>query len=242
MAIFRTTLISNLAALSIGLLLVGCNSIGIHPTGDEYEQTHTVSDINAMDLWGAGELTLENGNRDELVIIAQEKVHQNLEVYVRNNTLHVGPKKGVHFRLSGNQKIQYILIRDNIEKIELSGATTLIAPDYSVGRMAIDASGASELDIQLNTGTLTLDGSGATDGYISGTADDFYVDISGASDINAIDFKVKTATIEVSGASTMRVNVSDLLDVSASGASDVTYLGQPRVRINTSGASNVNAE
>ncbi len=66
------------------------------------------------------------------------------------------------------------------------------------------------------------------------------MDASGSSDVDLSDFPVADAGIDASGASTVTVNPSGRLDVEASGASNVYYLGEPSLgTIDTSGASSV---
>ena len=66
-------------------------------------------------------------------------------------------------------------------------------------------------------------------------------DVSGASNLNLESFPVNDATVTVSGASHAVVNPSGTLNVDASGASSLQYIGNPNLgTINTSGASTVN--
>ena len=66
------------------------------------------------------------------------------------------------------------------------------------------------------------------------------IDASGATDVNLADFPVNHANVEASGASDVPVNASGRLDVDASGASHVYYLGSPRLgKVDTSGGSSI---
>jgi hypothetical protein len=63
-------------------------------------------------------------------------------------------------------------------------------------------------------------------------------DVSGASRLNLGDFKVNDADVTLSGASSGTVNTGGRLDANLSGASKLSYIGEPTVGdINTSGAS-----
>jgi hypothetical protein len=75
---------------------------------------------------------------------------------------------------------------------------------------------------------------------LEGRGQDLLLDVSGASHANLEEFTVQDAALDVSGASEVIVNVNGDLNVSASGASDVTYVGSPRLGdIETSGASSI---
>ena len=59
-------------------------------------------------------------------------------------------------------------------------------------------------------------------------------------DIDLSGFAVADATVDVSGSSTVTVKPRGRLDVDASGASEVFYLGEPTLgKIDTSGSSSV---
>ena len=51
--------------------------------------------------------------------------------------------------------------------------------------------------------------------------------VQGASSLRAFDFKVRNAVIEVNGASSAKVNVTDHLEMEEGIASDIDYKGNP---------------
>ena len=66
------------------------------------------------------------------------------------------------------------------------------------------------------------------------------IDASGASSVDLGGFPVNDANVEASGASNVTVNARGKLDVNASGASHVYYLGSPTLgKVDTSGASSI---
>ena len=65
-------------------------------------------------------------------------------------------------------------------------------------------------------------------------------DASGASTIDAENLKVEDADVEASGASSATVSATNDLKVDASGASKISYNGEPKsIKQNSSGASSV---
>jgi len=124
-------------------------------------------------------------------------------------------------------------------KIKLSGASD-IRGDVDVGYLAIDISGASDYKGQLVAKSLSLDASGASNIELNGKVDDLSVIISGASDAKLYNLISKGAIVNASGASTVNVNVSELLKAEASGASSINYKGDAKVQeMKNSGASSI---
>ncbi|MCK5279804.1 MAG: DUF2807 domain-containing protein, partial [Cyclobacteriaceae bacterium] len=66
--------------------------------------------------------------------------------------------------------------------------------------------------------------------------------VSGASTLNAYDFKVNETEVETHSASSARVYASDHLVIKTHGASNVTYKGNADVEIEKGGSSSVRKE
>ena len=92
----------------------------------------------------------------------------------------------------------------------------------------------------IEAGDASFDLSGSSDATLTGSGQDVTIDVSGASKIDLAEFPVADAKVDASGASQVTVNPSGRLDVNASGASHVYYLGSPSLgTIDTSGSSTV---
>ena len=92
----------------------------------------------------------------------------------------------------------------------------------------------------IEAGNARFDLSGASQVTLNGSAQGVTIDASGASQADLSRFQAASANVEASGASSVTVNPSGRLDVDASGASKVYYLGNPTLgTVNTSGASTI---
>ena len=78
---------------------------------------------------------------------------------------------------------------------------------------------------------------------LDGSAGDVDLNFSGASRATLPDFLIDNADVNFSGASSGTVNVSDSLDVLLSGASRLSYIGEPTFdNIDISGTSTITKE
>jgi hypothetical protein len=124
-------------------------------------------------------------------------------------------------------------------KINLSGASDLKG-DIKAGTLLADLSGASSFKGKIQANALSIEGSGACDFEASGSGDDVIVDVSGASNVKMYDYLVKGASVEASGASSVKLNVSGILKPHATGASSIDYKGTAIIKeMHSSGASSV---
>jgi hypothetical protein len=122
--------------------------------------------------------------------------------------------------------------------IDLSAATagTLVGFD-SGADMTATLSGASSLSGQIQAGKFSAVALGASRFRMSGNAGQLNADLSGASAFDGLLFYTNSATAVVSGASTLKINVNQSLEVTVTGASSVIYRGSPLVQANVSGGS-----
>ena len=75
---------------------------------------------------------------------------------------------------------------------------------------------------------------------LTGSGGNLTLDASSSSDADLSQFPVVNASMDVSGASSVTVNASGILNVDASSASIVYYLGNPSLgEIDTSSAASV---
>ena len=121
--------------------------------------------------------------------------------------------------------------------IEVSGAGGMTY-DGDSDVLEVDLSGASSLKCDGKHSTTDIKCSGASKAELKGKGNYAEYDCSGASSINAEDFSVKKAEVELSGASSLKATVSDELNYNVSTASKLTYYGDP-VLYNKSSSSNV---
>lgn len=119
-------------------------------------------------------------------------------------------------------------------KIEGSGASSVSA-ELECGETEIELSGASKGNISGKFADLDIDCSGASKAVVEGTAVEANYHASGASSINAENLEASEVDVEVSGASSAKVNATKVLEVESSGASSCSYVDNGNIRIKYDG-------
>lgn len=121
--------------------------------------------------------------------------------------------------------------------LDLSGAASVTLTGSGT-TMDGELSGASKFSLEGNYDNCGLECSGAANLRMSGKGDTFELEGSGACDINAKDYAVKSAFVELSGASKAKVNVAEVLQIDVDRACKLTYYGSPEIR-NISADNNI---
>jgi hypothetical protein len=231
---------------------------------DENVQVRKLPNFTSIRVSNAIELFISQSNKTEVAVSAKSDEYRNriitevvggtliirmadnynkwwkwgnedyrVKAYVSVNELYALTASG-----ATNIKIVNGLSSEKL-KINLSGASDLKG-DIKASTLMTELSGASNFKATVQAGAFSVKGSGACDIQVSGSGDDLIVEVSGASSVKMYDYLVKGASVEASGASNIKVHVSDMLKAQASGASSIDYKGTASVKEQRStGASSI---
>ncbi len=211
-------------ALSIGLIFsTNCGVVsfknlgGVQGSGTSKTETRKVADFSKIDASGAINVEVSVQQDFSVEVQADDNLLANIKTEVSGDTLKIYSED----RISPKTRINVKISMPEIEGLEVSGASNGKISNVKADSLELKASGASKIKID-------------------GTAKDLEADASGASTLDAENLKVEDVDIEASGASSATVSASNDLKIDASGASKISYVGEPKnIKQNSSGASSV---
>jgi hypothetical protein len=190
---------------------------GVKGSGNVQTEKRGVADFRAIEVGGVFEVEVIAQKEFSVEVEADDNLLQFIKTEVRGGTLEISTEK----RISTKERIRIRISAPDIESVQVSGASKLSLANLKNDSLKVDASGASKIKIDGETGNLE-------------------VELSGASKLDAENLKSENVNVDGSGASSASVNVSGDLKADLSGASKVTYTGSPRnLEKSTSGASSV---
>jgi len=229
-----------LVLVGVMILLSGCITVGgVRGTGSMASRDFEVEDFNAFDIGGGYQVTWRQGDSVAVTVEMQENLFDYLRVSVRGDTLYIDSSRSFNITSSSNRPRVYIYT-PYLEMVSFSGAVSGSDWDTIYGEsFSINASGAANLDIELEVEELDIELSGAGDITLSGSAHIVDISASGAAEISAEDLETRETSISLSGAGSVDIAVSDHLSVDLSGAGRVRYIGNPTIDQSISGAGRV---
>ena len=177
--------------------------------------------FHSIVLKGNYEVYISQGSDSQLEIKGNRK---SLETWVDGGVLYV---EGSSKIWKGGDAVLYIQV-DELRSLVSAGAIEIHTKGMISGKeLILELAGASEASLDLDYRKLRMETAGATEVDLRGSA--LYADYKtvGASEINAIEFKVRSLGIETAGASELEVFVTDEMKVKARGASEIRYRGNP---------------
>jgi hypothetical protein len=234
-----------LFAPQLGLATSGGNWLNSLPfmwggapgSGRVVTETRPVSNFDAVSFSSFGEVVIQQGEAEALVVEAEDNVLAEIRAEVRNGRLsigyadengwpHVRPTKPVRFTLT---------VKD-LQDLDLSGAGDVTVQALTVDTLHVALSGAGSLACEaLTVDSLNVRLSGAGSITASGTAKRLEARLSGVGSLKASDLQSGTADIAVSGVGSGSVWATESLEAHISGLGSVQYYGQPRVTEDVSG-------
>ncbi len=253
--IFTLVLISLILSVPV---LAGCVRVSLsEKAGPMTTRYYNYTDFTGIDVGHAFEVTVTQSDNYSISITAGENAFEHLDVYKDGSTLVIGVNTWV---INWFVSPKLTITMPVLTELELSGACKGSASGFrSSNDLGVHLSGASELDLDMETGDFfaELSGaskitgrliasssdfelSGASRAILTGLGGDINIDGSGASNADLLDFAVANASVDLSGASRATINVNGVLDVSLSGASSLEYSGSPSMgEMDISGASSI---
>jgi len=207
-------------------------------TGDFVKEERAVSGFTSLDIGGAFQVYLSQGDQEKLVIEADKDEMREIVTEVVGNKLMISTKAGWPDRL---HEMSVYLTFKSLDYIDFSGAVEVEGENaLSFNNLEMDVSGAAEIDMELKAENFDAEFSGASEIEFRGTCKTGYIEISGASEFDAEGLEFQDLTIELSGASDAKICATGKLNIDASGASSIRYKGNPpNISVDESGASSV---
>ena len=173
-------------------------------------------DLNAMDVsTRKGVLTVQykpiKMSKDQNPVINREVV----TVTVTMPVLKKGEfRKMARFAIEGFSRSEFVEL--------MAGSQATGSADLTTSRMKLSLDGQSSMTVRGETGQLEAR-------------------LQGQSGLMAYDLKTRSASVVADGMSKAEVSVTDALQATANGSSQVMYKGQPTVKVSENGESTIKA-
>lgn len=219
---------------------VSCKQF-IRGSGNVISEERDVSGFNKVSVSGSGNLYIEQGDVESLTIEAEDNIIPLIEAKVSGNTLKIGLKTGASISLS--KGIKYYLKVKDLESIQGSGSGSIYCEALEADSLSIKTSGSRKVEISdLKTKDIKIDSSGSGNITLSGSTESQDIETSGSTKYFGEELVSKICVIDSSGSGDLVVNVSDSLDINASGSVKITYIGNPSIDQKTSGSASINSK
>ena len=256
----RKTVILVLLTIGIFVGFASCSSIynntnTIKGDGNIVALEETLSTFEEMSVCGSAEVNFYTSSEYRAVIAIDSNLLEHVDVYTKNNTLHIGMKNGSY----SITKYTVDVYCPHIKKVSVSGSGSFLCADKMVVQTfdaKISGSGKIKGTFTCNNFSSSISGSGKVVGQVDCT--DFSSNVSGSGDVtfkgnctnstlkiagsgsfNGNEFETSNANISISGSGTVHICVGNYLKANIAGSGKIKYRGSPKIDVSTSGTGSI---
>jgi len=218
----------------------GCTSTTMQiviPEGSVISRTYQTEDFSAVDIHGGvWEVVFRQSENYSATVEINENLLDHFSLSVQRGLLTASFDIGIGFDENISSVSRIYVYAPYIESLSLSGTITAIDWDtIHAQNFAIDSGGVVNIDIMLEVENIAIDVRGVANIELSGRADTADISMTGSGSLLAFDLQTRDTQINVSGAGTANIAVSENLYATANGTSRILYRGNPTVIQNISG-------
>jgi len=186
---------------------------------------------------GIGNLIIEQGDEESLVVEADDNIIGLIETEVRGDKLHIGFKRGVN--VVPTSRIKFYLTVVDLDRIDLLGLGDIDCDRFETDDLEFNISGSGDIEFKITAESIETNVSGLGNINLLGKVDSHKIRISGSGKYDAEELESKDCEVEISGLGSATVNASDNLDIEINGAGNVYYKGDPHVSQHISGLGRI---
>jgi phage shock protein PspC (stress-responsive transcriptional regulator) len=237
--LFSTPIVIGLVTVWIILLSAGgVIGTGLYPELQNKMRVHMnkekefkVGEFKNIDLGGAFDVEIVQGNEYKVVAVGDQFALDQLTVQVENDTLTADRSKPFQICfLCFHRSPKLIITTPSVEDMSFSGATDVYIDSLIQENVKINLTGGSNFEIgMIQVKNLDINSHGASSIELAGETDELNVELSGASGMNALGLRTKKVFANLSGASDAELYVIEELKAKLSGASNLSYEGNPKI-------------
>jgi phage shock protein PspC (stress-responsive transcriptional regulator) len=207
------------------------------PVADNDPETHTeaqedfdFTNFTEIDINGAYDLDIRKGDKFAVEFTGSSDVKNFYEVSQEENKLNITFNGDWADQFFKSEKVKIKITLPKLERLEARGLGKVEIDNFDSDELRLDISGKIKAFGKVNTEEITINLSGASELELEGKSKTMEASVDGASTFSAYDFIVKDATVEVHGASSAKVNVTESLDMEERYASKIKYKGNPKIK------------
>jgi Protein of unknown function (DUF2807). len=167
---------------------------------------------------GFDKILLKEGDSESVKLELSGIDPDKIETEVKDGTLKIGTKKGLHSRYKATVTVTY----RNLKGVANSGSTDVEALGTISGEsFSLASSGSGDFKGEFDVRKLHIAISGSSDMQLFGKASEQDIAISGSGDVDASKLKGSSAKVAISGSGDVRLNVDGKVKTAVSGSGRV---------------------
>ena len=192
-----------------------------------------LADFNQIEISGKFDLRILRQDHYSVELNGPEHEKEQYTVRRSGETLIIDFNRNKNFDWDVKgltlEEMKITITMPTIEKIEAVGLGNIRFEDFTSDDLEIEVRGPVKIRGEINAHNLIIKLTGKSEADLSGNTNNLNARIEFASRLRAYHLQAQDAFVEVSGASSAKVNVSGTLEMDEGVASDIDYRGNPQI-------------
>ena len=242
-SLHKNLIMRNILFLSLILLITAsCNistSKRVKGNGQLMTKDRSVQPAQSVKVVGFIDVELVKDDAFKVTVVADENLHNYIEVKNDEGWLIVKPKNNVNIKTMNPVKVFIHL--SELDRLTLAGSGNVrgVGKLTNESDMQLAILGSGDVDVALNCPVVEAKITGSGNCRITGETRDLEIKILGSGDFEGRELKAENATINITGSGDAYVFADVNLDASVIGSGDVVYRGQAHVEKKVRGSGTV---
>ncbi|GAA3514119.1 hypothetical protein GCM10022393_30030 [Aquimarina addita] len=222
-----TTLIKFLVTLSLSALCYSCNFTfdGIKGEGEVTTREKTINkNFNTIKSSNGLDVVLTSKKDKKVVVEANENLHSHIEVYVKEEVLHITANKNIY---QADKKTVYVSY-DILNKIAATSGSEITSLESIVQKnLSINATSGANIHLDVKAETLT---SSATSGAIlelSGKVNNHNAKATSGANTSADNLLSMVSKAKATSGASIKIHAKNKFTGNATSGGHVLYYGNP---------------
>lgn len=231
-----------MSMVSVVLIASCTNVLGfnrrVSGSGNVVQENRTLQSFTEVVLSEEGDLFIDVGDREQLIIEAEDNLQEYLVAEVNMGILEI-KKLPENVTLNATQPIRYYLTVKELKSLTIKNsgdaevsevrADKFLVHVTSSGSVHIGKLDVQRLDVELtSSGDLVID---------EGEADEQFIRLSSSGEYIGKNVICQSAQVRLSSSGNATLNVLEVLEADLSSSGNVYYIGNPRIVYKDSSSS-----
>ena len=227
-----------LAAVGLLFTTTSClDEFTINGNGIEGTENRLITEFDGLKSSGDFDVHITNGDKYEVIVIAETNIVPYIETYVTNGTLHLDIR-GLH-NVRNHLPMQVFVTTPQMKSIKQSGSGEITTGYFEAGEFELFISGSGSIKTTVAASVINAGISGSGRIEISGSATQTNFNISGSGRIHSYDLLSQNCDAFISGSGSIYITATNLIHATISGSGNVFYTGEPDIDAHVSGSGRV---
>ncbi len=255
-------------ALMTIAMLGGCNAMdegmlgwgeGVVGSGSSAKDVRSFTALRGVHLATVGDLRVETGEKDELIIEADDNLLKYITTTVNDGVLRIDIEDGISIRTRSH--VRYHLTTTSLELLRTSSSGDITARDMAGNDVRIGVSSSGDISVRdINAKSVEISTSSSGDIRVAslraqemevqlsssgdvtikdGSVERQEVRISSSGDYDAVQLRSQRATVKVSSSGDASIWAVEKLRASTSSSGSIRFRGNPDVEAHSSSSGDI---